>query len=218
MTPAWHCLPWPIEVAEDPHVTPIVEKRCERLLPSLARGCRGWSLPPGVELQDLVQEVGVRWLRTPACTREAADGELLALWFGIARNVLREWRRAAAAERRLRVAVAGVRGGAVAGLGLDLDAEWRGALLRWLCGWMEPEEAAILLGARWDRLTWAEACAAVGRNGDLVVEATQRKILRILSARRLQKSFVDWLVMVGVDLPSFLPSFWRTELCRRTGS
>ncbi len=182
-------------------MTPEVEQRCVRLLPNLAQGCRGWSLPPGVNLQDLVQEVMLRWLLGPACTREAADGEVLALWFGIARNVLREWRRAAAAERRLRVAVAGVRGGAVAGLGLDLDAEWRGALLRWLCGWMEPEEAAILLGARWDRLTWVEACAAVGRHGDLVVEATQRKILRILSARRLQKSSRGWLAEVGLSLP-----------------
>jgi hypothetical protein len=53
---------------------------------------------------------------------------------------------------------------------------------------------------RWDSLGWRDAFAAVGFEGGALVVACRKKILKILSTERLQKSLVEWLERSG--LPS----------------
>lgn len=161
-----------------------------------------WRMPPGLERAELVQEAQSRWLRLPESAAGITVADRVRSLVGIARNVRREWWRAAARQRRLldelgRMPVARV-GEAV----VDHDADLRAAAVSKLATFLAREDAEALFMVRWDGFSWRDAFAAVGVAGEALVVARRKKILRILSTERVQKSLVEWLERSGLPFPS----------------
>jgi len=172
------------------------------LLALVAKGIARWRMSPGAERGELVQEAYARWLRLPVAGTELPLEERVRSMVGIARNVRREWRRAAARQRRLLADLARRQGAPVVGAALDHAAELRAAAIRRLAMHMAREDAEVLFLVRWDDLAWKDAFAAVGVEGESEIVARRKKILRILSTEGVQKSLVGWLERSGLPFPS----------------
>jgi hypothetical protein len=97
---------------------------------------------------------------------------------------------------------------------VDDETDLRAAAVRRLVAFLPREDVEVLFLVRWDGFSWKEAFAVVGVEGEAVVVARRKKILRILSTERVQKSLVGWLERSGLPFPSLpFPSLPSLRSC-----
>jgi DNA-directed RNA polymerase specialized sigma24 family protein len=161
-----------------------------------------WRIPPGLERTDLVQEALSRWLRLPESAAGIAVADRARSLVGIARNVRREWWRAVARQRRLLDELGSLPVARVGEAVVDHDVDLRAAAVSKVATFLAREDAEALFMVRWDGFSWRDAFAAVGVVGEALVVARRKRILRILSTERVQKSLVEWKERSGLPFPS----------------
>ena len=162
-----------------------------------------WRLPAGLQPDDCVQELCLRWLAAPPRHLEA-DWVAAQRWLGgVLRNVVREWVR-----RRDHRLLEGLHASAeewAVGRRVPVgDAEadelvCRQRLRAWLLQRLAPHEADIVLVHRWDGESFRAACALHGVRAECAVASMQRKISRFLSDEAVLRAYLLW--MHGEDVP-----------------
>jgi DNA-directed RNA polymerase specialized sigma24 family protein len=166
-----------------------------------------WRLPAGLDPDDCVQELCARWLAAPPSHIEP-DSITAQRWLGgVLRNVVREWTR-----RRDHLLEEG--GGDTSAEGSTVDCTGRRVsapdeaadesvcrqrLRAWLLQRLRPLEADIVLAHRWDGESFRAACALHGVFSGHAASSLQRKILRFLSNKAVQRAYLLWLH--GEDVP-----------------
>jgi DNA-directed RNA polymerase specialized sigma24 family protein len=187
----------------DFHVNPPTLVRSLAVAMELVtRSLRFWRIPAQVHREDVLQEACLRWLQRQAEPRSSDEVDVRIL-LGIARNVLREWRRAEVAQQRLRASLGRDEPSVLEPLeGCDFRS--RTELSQWLGERLPREEVAVLLAVRLDGSTWCQACREFGIHCPKAAATMQRRILRFLSDEGVQKSFLRWMEG-GVD-PCRFPS------------
>ncbi|MBM3960816.1 MAG: sigma-70 family RNA polymerase sigma factor [Planctomycetes bacterium] len=170
-----------------------------RAVPVVAR----WRLPAGLEPDDCVQDMCLRWLAAPPRHLEP-DWIAAQRWLGgVLRNVVREWARrrdhllAAAGHASADPRAVGRRAS-----GPDAEADesfCRQRLRAWLVRRLTPLEADVVVVHRWDGEPFHAACTLHGVRDARAVSSLQRKISRFLSDEAVQRACVLWLH--GEDVP-----------------
>jgi DNA-directed RNA polymerase specialized sigma24 family protein len=165
---------------------PKVVRPLAPALELVARSLRFWRIPAQVHREDVLQEACLQWLRRQAEPRSSDEVDVRVL-LGIARKVLREWRRGELVRERLR-----------ASLGRDepwvleplerCDFRSRTELSQWLGERLPREEVAVLLAVRLDGSTWGQACREIGVDRPKAAATMQRRILRGSSGSRVGSS------------------------------
>ena len=175
--------------------SPIHIEGCPGVVFHAAAVVARWRLPPGLEADDCVQELCVRWLVAPPRLLEP-DPVVVQRWLGgVLRNLVREW-----ARRRDRLRE-----------GHEINEEspdrWRASvrdavedepicrqrLRAWLVQRLAPLESDIFLAHRWDGESFLVACASHGVRAECTVAALRRKFSRFLSNEAVKRAYLLWL-------------------------